>query len=81
MPLKSYKGDESHINIGFSISHFLISDVLGSFKDFEGIFTFSKNDFFDAKVNLTIKATPIETNGVNKGNHSKTNDLLLQNIQ
>jgi len=76
LPLKSYKVDKSHTNIGFTISHFVISDVLGSFKDFEGTFTYSKNDFSDAKVKLTIKASSIETNDVNRDNHLKTADFF-----
>ena len=76
MPLKSYKVDKSHTNIGFTISHFVISDVLGSFKDFEGTFIYSQNDFSDAKVKLTIKASSIETNDVNRNNHLKTADFF-----
>ncbi|MBC7408923.1 MAG: polyisoprenoid-binding protein [Arcicella sp.] len=76
LPLKSYKVDKSHTNIGFTISHFVISDVLGSFKDFEGTFIYSKNDFSDAKVKLTIKASSIETNDVNRDNHLKTADFF-----
>ncbi|MBC7750082.1 MAG: YceI family protein [Methylotenera sp.] len=73
---KSYKVDKSHSSLLFTISHFVISDVNGSFKDFEGDLSYSKADFSDAKANISIKAASLETNDVNRDNHLKTADFF-----
>ena len=51
LPLKSYKVDKSHTNIGFTISHFVISDVLGSFKDLRVLLFIQRMIFLMRKLN------------------------------
>jgi len=73
---KSYKIDKVHSNVSFKISHFVISDVLGNFKEFSGNLKYSKPDFSDAKLNISIKANSIETNDEERDKHLKTADFF-----
>ena len=73
---KSYKIDKSHSSLLFTLSHFVISDVNGSFKDFQGDLQYSKVDFSDAIVNIDIKAASLETNDANRDTHLKTADFF-----
>ncbi len=40
--------DKAHAKLGFNIVHLLVSDVDGSFKNFDAKFTSTKADFSDA---------------------------------
>lgn len=73
---KAYKIDKGHSNVSFKISHFVISDVKGSFKEFSGNLKYAKADFSDAKINLTIESNSIETNDATRDNHLKTADFF-----
>ena len=39
--------DASHSKVGFKVKHLMISNVLGSFKEFEGTAETVGDDFFD----------------------------------
>lgn len=68
--------DKAHTDLSFSIAHFVIAKVKGSFKDFEGTVTSSTGDFSDATIDLTIKASSIDTNETNRDAHLKTPDFF-----
>lgn len=49
--------DKSHSKLGFTVTHLLISEVDGNFKNFDVIITSSKEDFSDAVVEFTADVT------------------------
>ncbi len=57
----TWKNDGMHSKIGFTITHLMVSDVDGIFKDFSCTIVASKPDFSDAQFNLTINAASINT--------------------
>jgi len=57
----TWKNDGMHSKIGFTITHLMVSDVDGIFKDFSCTIVASKPDFSDAQFNLTINATSVST--------------------
>ena len=63
--------DTAHSKLGFEITHLMISDVEGSFKNFESKITASKDDFSDAVVELSA-----DVNSVNTDNEKRDAHLL-----
>ncbi len=72
-----WKLDKSHSNISFSISHFVIATVKGQFDSYEGeVSGVKSSDFQDAKLNLVIKSSSINTNDEKRDQHLKTADFF-----
>ncbi len=57
----TWTNDKMHSKLGFTITHLMVSDVDGIFKDFTCTITASKPDFSDAKFQLTINTASINT--------------------
>jgi len=57
----TWKNDPMHSKLGFTITHLMVSDVDGIFKDFSCTIVASKPDFSDAKFQLTVNTTSINT--------------------
>ena len=68
--------DQSHSNISFSIQHMVISEVTGTFKDFNVSLLSSKDDFSDAAISATIGVKSIDTRNEMRDNHLKTDDFF-----
>ncbi|MDP2037843.1 MAG: YceI family protein, partial [Ignavibacteria bacterium] len=57
----AWKIDRSHSNVGFSVTHLIISEVTGQFKSFDGNIEFSKDDLSDANINFSIDVASLTT--------------------
>jgi polyisoprenoid-binding protein YceI len=57
----TWKNDPMHSKLGFTVTHLMVSDVDGIFKDFTCTITASKPDFSDAKFDLTVKTASVNT--------------------
>jgi len=57
----TWKNDPMHSKLGFTITHLMVSDVDGIFKDFTATIVTSKPDFSDAKFTLTVNTNSINT--------------------
>lgn len=68
--------DKSHAKLGFSITHLAISEVEGSFKDFDVKVTSSKDDFTDAVVELKAKIASINTDNEGRDKHLQAPDYF-----
>lgn len=68
--------DKSHAKLGFSITHLLVSDVEGSFKNFDVKVTSAKDDFSDAAIELTADVNTISTDNEGRDAHIKKDDFL-----
>ena len=68
--------DKSHSSVTFSIRHMMISDVEGSFKEFDIVFASDKEDFTDATIAATIKTTSINTDNERRDGHLKSDDFF-----
>jgi len=68
--------DASHCKIGFSTRHFGISETDGFFKRFDGTISAEKEDFSDAKVELSIEVNSIDTQDENRDLHLKSADFF-----
>ncbi len=72
----SFKIDKSHTHLTFSISHFVIAKVNGTFKEFSGSIITENDDMSNAKLELSIEADSIDTNDSNRDGHLKTPDFF-----
>ena len=68
--------DSAHTKIQFKVKHLMISNVMGSFKEFEGKASMIENDFSSTKVNLTIKTASIDTEAPDRDTHLKSPDFF-----
>lgn len=57
----TWKNDPMHSKLGFTVTHLMVSDVDGIFKDFTCTIETSKPDFSDAKFQLTVQTTSVNT--------------------
>ena len=68
--------DKSHSNVKFTVTHMVVSEVDGSFKNFDGTVEHSKADFSDASVSFTVDVTSINTDNENRDKHLKSDDFF-----
>jgi len=71
-----WANDKSHTKVGFSITHLMISDVEGSFKNVTINLTSTKDDFSDAEVEFTANAASINTDNEKRDEHLKNSDFF-----
>jgi len=62
--------DKAHSRLSFNVTHLLVSDVEGKFKNFDVSVTSSKDDFTDAVIELSA-----DISSVNTDNDYRDNDL------
>ncbi len=74
--VNSWNVDKMHSNLGFTITHLGISDVSGSFKNFEVNIKTTKEDFSDASFELSADAASINTAVEMRDNHLKSADFF-----
>jgi polyisoprenoid-binding protein YceI len=69
--------DPTHSELGFKIKHLMITNISGSFKNFEVLVeTVGENDFSKAKVNLKADMSSIFTNNEQRDAHLRTSDFF-----
>lgn len=73
---KEWKIDVAHTNIDFTVSHMVIAEVSGSFKEFEGTVVSAQADFSDAEISITIKSQSINTGNNDRDNHLRSADFF-----
>ncbi len=73
---QSWSVDKSHSNVGFSITHLLLSEVDGTFNDIDASFTSEMEDFSDAIFSFTAQVTSIDTRIDRRDNHLRSADFF-----
>ena len=68
--------DKAHAKLGFSITHMLVSEVEGSFKNFDIKLNAPKEDFTDAQVELSADVNSMDTQNEMRDAHLKKEDFL-----
>jgi len=74
--LTTWKSDKAHSNLGFSITHLGISDIHGSFKNFDVNVNSSKPDFSDAVFEVTADVSSINTGIEMRDKHLTSPDFF-----
>jgi polyisoprenoid-binding protein YceI len=68
--------DKSHTNIEFNVTHLVISEVNGNFRDFDGKVVSSNEDFEGAEIEFTAEIASIDTDNEQRDNHLKSDDFF-----
>ena len=73
---QTWKADKPHSHITFTITHLAVSDVDGSFKDFDATITATRPDFSDAVIEFAAKTASVSTGDDNRDKHIKSADFF-----
>lgn len=68
--------DKSHTNILFAATHYVITEVDGEFKEFDGSVISESDDFVGAEVEFTAQVASIDTDNERRDNHLKSDDFF-----
>ena len=68
--------DKAHAKLGFTITHMMVSDVEGFFKNFDAKITTNGADFSDAQVEMTAETGSINTDNEKRDGHLKSGDFF-----
>jgi len=65
-----------HAFVNFKISHLGYSWLYGTFKDFDGSFSFDDKNPEASTVNVTLKTQSVDTNNAERDKHIRSDDFL-----
>jgi polyisoprenoid-binding protein YceI len=68
--------DPTHSKVGFKVKHLMISNVLGSFRDFSGEVKTAGNDFSTAAISFSLKTASVDTEMPDRDGHLKSPDFF-----
>ena len=74
--VSTWSNDKAHSSLGFTITHLGISDISGTFKNFEVSVNSAKDDFSDAVFELSADVASINTAIEMRDNHLKSADFF-----
>ena len=73
----SWNVDKSHSNVQFTVTHNVISEVSGIFKDYSATITTKGEDFTSgAAVEFVVKTASIDTENENRDKHVRSDDFF-----
>ncbi|MCY1345771.1 Protein YceI [compost metagenome] len=65
-----------HAFVNFKIGHLGYSYIYGTFKDFDGTFSFDEKNPEASKIKVTLKTASVDTNHAERDKHIKSGDFL-----
>ncbi|SFU07262.1 MULTISPECIES: YceI family protein [Pseudomonas] len=68
------KGQHAFVN--FKIGHLGYSYIYGSFKEFDGSFSYDSKNPEASKINVTLKTESVDTNNAERDKHIRSGDFL-----
>lgn len=68
--------DKIHSTIGFSIKHMMISNVKGTFNEFEADIVADPTDLTDAEIEFNIDASSVDTKVKDRDDHLRSGDFF-----
>ena len=74
--MATYKVDASHSEITFKVKHLMITNVTGSFQQFDATLEAEAADFSDAKISFSADVNSISTNNEQRDGHLKSDDFF-----
>ncbi|MBD1367144.1 YceI family protein [Mucilaginibacter sp. ZT4R22] len=72
----TWKNDKAHSHVTFTITHLAVSDVDGTFKDFDATIVAAKPDFSDAKVSFVAQTASVNTENDRRDGHLKSEEFF-----
>lgn len=74
--LTKWSIDPTHSKVGFKVKHLMISNVIGSFRDFKGEVKTSGNDFNTAVISFSLNTESVDTEMADRDAHLKSADFF-----
>ena len=71
-----WKQDNAHSQVKFAVTHMVISEVTGDFKNFDVTLTQGKDDFSGSTLEATLKTASINTENEMRDKHLRSDDFL-----
>ncbi len=68
--------DQPHSNIGFNVTHMVVSEVEGNFKQFSGKVTSASDDFNGAEVEFEAQVASVNTDSERRDGHLRSDDFF-----
>ncbi|ARJ39277.1 hypothetical protein SporoP8_10580 [Sporosarcina ureae] len=68
--------DTAHSTVEFSVRHMMISNVKGTFNEFQATIEADPQDLTDASIDFTIDANSIDTRKPDRDNHLRSADFF-----
>ena len=68
--------DPTHSKIGFKVKHLMISNVTGTFREFEGAVSTVGNDFSKSVISLSLNSASVDTEIGDRDAHLKSGDFF-----
>ena len=68
--------DPTHSKVAFKVKHLMISNVLGSFREFEGTVETEGDDFSTAQISFSLNTSSIDTEVADRDAHLKSVDFF-----
>ena len=72
----SWTLDKNHGKLGFTLTHLMVSEVEGSFKNFDAKITAPKEDFSDAVVEMNAETGSVNTDNEKRDTHLRSADFF-----
>jgi polyisoprenoid-binding protein YceI len=76
MTVSNWTLDKSHSGITFSVRHMMITNVRGSFNDFDAVVTADPNNLSALEATITIEANSVNTKDEGRDGHLKSPDFF-----
>lgn len=71
-----WKIDAIHSNVNFTVDHLVISQVTGSFEQYDGSISNEDGDFASSEIEFSIETGSINTKNEMRDNHLKSDDFF-----
>ena len=68
--------DKSHSNVGFSVTHLVISEVEGRFGSFDGTVTTKSDAFEDSEIEFKVDVNSVNTDNSKRDEHLRSDDFF-----
>lgn len=68
--------DQAHSKIGFNVTHMVVAEVEGNFKQFEGKVITKTEDFNNAEVTFTAQVASVDTDNERRDGHLRSDDFF-----
>lgn len=76
MTKTNWNVDTVHSTVGFSVRHMMISNVKGTFNEFDGNIKLDPTDLTDASIEFTIDARSVDTRMSDRDDHLRSADFF-----
>ncbi|PIC82571.1 YceI family protein [Sporosarcina sp. P1] len=76
MTKATWNVDTAHSTVEFSVRHMMISNVKGTFNEFQATIEADPQDLTDASIDFTIDANSIDTRKPDRDNHLRSADFF-----